>query len=251
MLIGVDGTGPGDDAEYRRDMTGSFVHRMIDDCPEAYKEYVRGPTLLGLETEPIALSVIGLIRQRLRDSPDDRRLFLAGYSRGGAVCVRVAQLLRVAPAPLAGLTCACMALFDAVDREPVSDTSVIPGNVSRVYHARQSYTLSRSRWYFYNWGIMADCGSSVESPGRFRMEHFYATHAAMGGVPWTGDHPTRRVFHPPGIDWGVDHNLQPYIRPYGPEWADEPLITEPEDRAESHRVRQWMWDHVRRHGMVR
>lgn len=237
MLIGVDGTGPADDGEYERAMRNSFVSRLVRESRETYSVYRRGPALLGVECEGMAAQLVEVIQQRVAGAPDDTRIFLAGYSRGGAIVIRMAQLLQ--HNPYAGgasspLRIAFMALFDAVDREPLSDTSVIPGNVDIAYLARQDYESSASRPYFYNWGLTSDCGSSIEPPGVLRTQQFRATHAGMGGVPWTGDHP---------LAWDGSGDPR-YPTSY------TPAITEAQDRAGSAAVHDWMWRKMRLHGML-
>lgn len=234
MFIGVDGTGPGDPAEYARRFRDSFVSKLHRLCHHNFRRYLQGPTLDGLTCEALAVRVVDVIRQRVAADASDTRILLAGYSRGGSIVIRAAQMLQSDPygGGSTALTVACMALFDSVDREPVADTAVIPGNVQYAYLARQDYESAFSRPYFYNWGLAADCGSSITPPGLLYTERFRATHAGMGGCPWTGDHPTIPVgpimAHPTGVQ----------------------TITEAEDDEGSARVWAWMSAKVRRHGML-
>lgn len=225
MFIGVDGSSSGDPEVYRQVMSGSFIQQLVSECPEQHKRYFRGPDELSLtrQVTHIAAEVEGYIQARVGQHRDTR-LLLAGYSRGGATCIAVAQRLRRNPWAT-GLVVECLALFDAVDRDAATSTAVIPGNVLHAYHAMRDPSV-QSRWYFGN------CGTRIESPGVLESQSFRATHSGMGALPWEGDHPSARYNGP-----GYSGNM--------------PLITEEQDRTGSEQVHRWMWNHIRRHGVVR
>jgi hypothetical protein len=223
MFIGIDGTGPPSDAQYYRDMRHSFVHELYRQSRETHRHYVRGPTLLGLETKGTAAHVVKLIL-RWQKATGDRRIFLSGYSRGGAVCIVAARmLLELAKTERhVSDSIECMALFDAVDRDVFTDSSAIPANVGHVYHALRDPKVC-SRWYFGN------CGTSTGAPTIFTRSQFYSTHAGMGGMPWTGDKP---------------------LRFWGDGAFASPTISKEQDIQGSTKVKEWMWQRLRPHGVV-
>jgi acetyl esterase/lipase len=231
MFIGIDGTGPGDLHTYATEMREGFISRLVAAMryDHLHCRYFRGPTLLGTEVRAIAATVVEDVRLYGRR---DRRIVLAGYSRGGAVAILVAQLLKSA-GWAHDRTIACMALFDAVDRDVYTDTAVIPGNVQYAYHAMRDRHAG-SRLYFGN------CGTRIEPPGRLQTRTFFATHAGMGGVPWTGDHPVER---PLGAPDALGRRRELAKAPA------LPLITEEQDRAGSAQVLQWIAGSIRRHGV--
>lgn len=100
------------------------------------------------------------------------RVFLAGYSRGGAGVICVAQQLAKDGVKVNG-----MALFDPVDRALGVNAADIPTNVEHVVYARRHPTAA-SRTSFGN------CGTRWHAPTRCAMRYFYGTHGSLGGVPW-------------------------------------------------------------------
>lgn len=198
MIIGVDGTGPGDPRTYNKEMGASYVNMLVASYPGSNRHYLRGPTLLGAETRAEAEAVRDLVLQDL--AAGDREILLTGYSRGGAAVIAAAQLLqadrrfaelwkrtepkrpgrsdRACVMAESSPAIACLALFDAVDRSTTVDTSVVPSNVSLAFHAIRR---SLSRAYFGNTGLR------IEGGGTLVKEFFVTTHAGMGGLPGAGD----------------------------------------------------------------
>lgn len=148
----------------------------------------------------------------LRALPPKERVFLAGYSRGGATAIRVAQLVP-------DRKIEAMYLFDAVDRDPLIDTSAIPTNVETVFHAIRdpnfanillkkaiiSYVVLCIDSHIKKGNILVDAatflrelsaydharayfgntGTECASPGtHYISKTFPGTHGALGGVPW-------------------------------------------------------------------
>lgn len=264
MLIVIDGTGPTDEAEYSRDMQNSFLHQIIECGRDSYKKYYRGPTLLGTEVYSIARSVVSDIKEQYLQQ-SDKKVFLAGYSRGGAVCVEVAQLLK-ANKWSKDLIINCMALFDAVDRDILTETSLIPENVENAFHAMRDPDIE-SRWYFGN------CATSHVNPSRLISKRFRCTHAGMGGIPWTGDHPsecttfsstlaeeTRVSYRAVEMIVSVSDSLnrfeihtaidsiQTHIKSI--KHFCRPPITGTEDISNSQEVKSWMWNNMRKYKMI-
>lgn len=243
MLIAIDGTSIyWDDAKYRQQMQGSFIHQLDATTCERNHRWFRGPTISGIQDRWIANEALNLIRDwRLRLG--DRRVVLAGYSRGGAVAIYVArQLERETWAR--GLKVACLALFDAVDRDPLIDAREIPGNVEYAYHAMRDPAVG-SRWYFSN------CGQTICQPGKLEPRKFFGTHAALGGLPFSGDHPS---YEAPHSRTELPYTVVASAPMAAPGMSDEAPrlvpITRAQDQAAAAQVRDWMWGHLRRHGVV-
>jgi hypothetical protein len=248
MLVAIDGTGAWSDEDYKREMSNSFVSRIFNEYSRTKKDgfYRRGPTLLGFETGPIAHEFSGLIvrayeKAKQEGKAAEFKLFLTGYSRGGAAVIGIAFLLNHYNRDI---KVNVMALFDAVDRSPVVTADSIPGNVELCFHALRDENAG-SRTYFGN------CGLTAEKPQILHKKVFFATHAGMGGLPWTGDHPTRTVSNP-------NFNLGEYVRkyPFGPPpppsmtTIEIPKITQAQDEAGSNEVHKWMWDNMKNNGML-
>jgi hypothetical protein len=100
------------------------------------------------------------------------RVFLTGYSRGGAGVVGVAERLEASGVKVSG-----MVLFDPVDRSLAINSAEIPRNVERVVYARRD-PLTMSRRSFSN------CATHWHAPTKCSMRYFWGTHGALGGVPW-------------------------------------------------------------------
>jgi hypothetical protein len=146
---------------------------------------------------------------------------LTGYSRGGAIAIRVAQLMQ---SEFPGGRIPVMALFDAVDRTPQFDASLIPGNVEQAFHAvRAAHVGSRDSF--------SNCGLNAEPPCKLEMLEFSTTHGGMGGVPFVDPEAT-------GImDWVI---------------SDSPSLTISGGQLRmSDLVYQWMRGSLRKKGITR
>jgi pimeloyl-ACP methyl ester carboxylesterase len=177
-VIAVDGTGPGDDREYFRTMADSFCMQIEDKLGKKVVDYDRGPSDLGSECgvqSDWVVSRCELARKR------GQKIFLAGYSRGGAVVVNAAYEF--------GHPIDSLFLFDAVDRTGKIDAYRSQCNVDYVFHVRrdcsiQDPALSGQK---YSRGWFGNCGLSDQWPKRVKYRQFTvpnASHAAVGGVPW-------------------------------------------------------------------
>lgn len=151
-----------------------------------------------------------------------RKIFMTGYSRGGAIVIHTARMLQVR-----GLQVEAMFLFDAVSRNPNLDATVIPANVGRCFHAVRD-ARAGSRESFSN------CGLTSEVPGILKLRRFITTHGGMGGVPW-GD--------------GEDNlNILGNISEGFPDYWTE---TDPDEEAAGMAaVEHFMWPKLRRFGVV-
>ena len=179
IILGVDGTGPEDNTEYKSAFANSFVRSYCNDqAGFAFRNYWRGPALMGSETGMLADYTARLARavyQLLQDRTPAPRIFLTGFSRGGAAVIDAAHRLADHDIPVH-----CLLLFDAVDRSTkVGDrVDTIPSNVVTCYHALR-HPDADSRFYFGN------CGTQWKAPTRYVSERFHCTHGAMGGTPNT------------------------------------------------------------------
>ena len=226
MFIGIDGTGPRSNNAYEIEFQDSFVNKLYRNCSlrDAYSVYRRGPTLWGFESTSISSEVVNFVKKVVQNYGDNR-ICMGGYSRGGAICIDVAQRLQRDTS--LDVEIECMVLFDAVDRAPGIDASYIPENVQYAYHAMRDPKLG-SRSYFGN------CGTTINSPGKLEMRYFLATHAALGGMPGTGDS-TRTV---------------PKYKRHGRiEFIEKEIISEGDDKDGSRRVREWVQSKIQRHGL--
>jgi pimeloyl-ACP methyl ester carboxylesterase len=151
-----------------------------------------------------------------------RKIFMTGYSRGGAIVIHTARLLQ-----LRGLRVEAMFLFDAVSRNPNLDANTIPSNVGRCFHAVRD-PRAGSRESFGNCGLQADVPRTLE------LRFFQTTHGGMGGVPWG--------------DAEENLNILGNISEGFPDFWTE---TDPEQEATGMAaVETFMWPHLRRFGVV-
>ncbi len=220
FYIGIDGTGPAGD-EYDENMKNSFINRLNNNWIYGkVNKYYRGPTLLGRETYGIAMVAFTYLYTQLKMHPG-AAICLAGHSRGGAAAIEVAYQLQ-----RANIEVDCMLLFDAVDRSDTVDSYVIPKNVKVVYHAL------RNRWAMSRLSF-GNCGKKVENSATdYYEQHFWCTHTAVGGVPWTKrDNSALPVPHP-----------SPYIQEPGELLATR--VTLKQDKDGSALVWAWMYPRI-------
>lgn len=100
------------------------------------------------------------------------KIYLAGFSRGGAAAIVICHKLKELNIPVSGLY-----LFDAVDRfSSLSDQRcrIVPSNVLTAFHAIRCRS-SRSRLSFGN------CGLSAEDMPTYKPVPFKTTHGGVGG----------------------------------------------------------------------
>jgi hypothetical protein len=245
MLIAIDGTGggpwkmspldgslPPEERSYDTSMKDSFIHHLVRNyIGKGDSLYFRGPTMLGSECSLILGACMAKAAIALKQNDT---VHLAGYSRGGAIAIALAQEIR---RTFSSAMIPVLALFDAVDREMAfKNVRIIPGNVAFAFHARRD-PLTNSRTSFGN------CGLNAESPCRLETLTFMTTHGGMGGVPLTG----RRVFDSiqtitenfPSITLGATT--------YGgvSRWVGPAM-----EKQQSQLVHRWMWAKLRKRGIV-
>jgi hypothetical protein len=209
MFIGVDGTGNSSDFQYQEENRHSLISQLVHTTKGMY---FRGPTLVGLSTHQIGKYVANWVMSHRESIPGP--LFMAGHSRGGAICILAARHLKHE-----NISIECMLLLDAVDRSG-SHAAVIPSNVKFAYHAMRKDEVG-SRTSF------GHCGTEIDSPGSLVKCPFNATHAAIGGTPWSGVE--GKHFK--------DHVV--------PAW-----MTKERDQKATNEVKTWAWMVLRKHGVL-
>jgi hypothetical protein len=175
LFLGIDGSGPGDNTEYARDFSDSFVNRYFKSGPFFKRGYVRGPGMMGSEVRGLVNSGRAWVIQQTADMARHNqpyRLFLSGYSRGGACVTEIAYELKGL-----GIKVHAMLLFDSVDQSELSNVDTVPSNVKYCYHAMRD-PKAGSREFFGN------CSTSAAAGVVYQSEKFHCTHGAMGGTPW-------------------------------------------------------------------
>ena len=139
-------------------------------------KYFRGTTdsIFGSTSALIIDEALGWIDRVYGSAPDStRKLFLGGFSRGGAAALVIANRLAARDIPVQE-----MYLFDAVDRSWFMDdaqTGRVPGNVVKAFHALRD-PKGGSRRSFSNCGLDG-------TGGNLEKKHFLTTHGAVGGWP--------------------------------------------------------------------
>lgn len=260
MLAAIDGTGPFLDGSYAAKMKNSFVHQIALRTQVPNTIYYRGPDITGSSATGnlipplmIALDVKRAVKA------GDTTVFLAGYSRGGAMAINVAAILADWNIQIEAIF-----LFDAVDRSLELSAPRIPDNVRWGYHAMRMPSAG-SRLSFGN------CGTDGSGAREFLLRHFFTTHGGMGGVPWGGDgvagairraqdavlpcEPTTLAFPArgpnatPRVDGSAARQLERQ-RIIASGHIDEGLeigttnVTIAQEREGMEQVRQWMWWHL-------
>ena len=178
ILAAVDGTGPYSDAEYQQNFATSFVRTMYSNWHTPHAYYDRGPGLDGTSTGARAKAMAGRASDFYKSSLFGKttsvvpRIFLTGYSRGGAAALEAANTLTNMGIPVHALL-----LFDAVDRSITVSNTTVPHGVRHCRHAIRS-SATNSRTTFGNVGRQRH--ASVDFP---HDVSFHCTHGAMGGTP--------------------------------------------------------------------
>ncbi len=267
MLVCVDGTGPSDSGEYARVFAQSFVNRVKREYQSIHPDpppiHHRGPGDTFLDGiggvfggehhvtpwfvyQEILTTLSNVVERWAPERPGaassvpgfstlpsdeaayeylagQRRLFLAGHSRGAAIIIHVARYLQSRH-----IDVEAMFLFDAVARNHTLDAAVVPNNVRHCYHAMRDPD-GHSR------GSFGNCGTEAAAGVDFQSEFFFTTHGGMGGTPWgrrEGSMTTSGTFISEGDPMGA-------------------TVITPEAEARGMRaVEDWMWRHLRNHGVV-
>jgi hypothetical protein len=146
---------------------------------DRFKLYRRGPDAFALPAKVVEPAGVATLVSHLWNG-GDQQIFMAGYSRGGAIVIHTAALLKsMKTKDGKPIQVEALFLFDAVDRAVQLNAKTIPSNVRNCYHAmRDRRTMSRETF--------GNCGLSAESSktNLVKRNDFYTTHAGMGGVLW-------------------------------------------------------------------
>ncbi len=174
IFFGVDGTGPYSDGEYGIAFATSYVRQIFKSGVFNKSAYLRGPGTDGLSTGALASTAAKSVENYVAGATykSTPRVFLAGYSRGGAAVIQAAHLLKAKKINVHGLF-----LFDAVDRSLTIDKTYIPSNVCFSRHAMRDPT-GESR------GSFSNCGTEKQNGVDASAMKFLTTHGGMGGTPW-------------------------------------------------------------------
>lgn len=176
IFLGIDGSGAFSNATYASDFKKSFVTLLATKGPFMKRHYLRGPSMTGVETMSIVVTGHTWISGQIADCKRNKvpyRLFMAGYSRGGAAVTEIAFRLKSK-----GETIHTLMLFDAVDQSVITNADVVPSNVTNCFHAMRD-PAAGSREFFGN------CATKAAAGVNFKWDKFFCTHGAMGGTPWT------------------------------------------------------------------
>lgn len=178
LFLGVDGSGAFGNETYAKVFSDSFVKRLANKGPFMKRHYLRGPSMTGVETMSIVVTGYAWMKTQVDDCNRHKqqyRVFMAGYSRGGAAVVEIAHRLKAQ-----GIKVHTLLLFDAVDQSLIPDAraDVIPSNVSYAFHAMRD-PKAGSREFFGN------CAKKFEGNVQAVKRYFFCTHGAMGGTPWS------------------------------------------------------------------
>jgi hypothetical protein len=174
---------------------------------------------------------------RVRELQAQQKIYLTGFSRGGAIVIAVAMLLENR-----GLPVEAIFLFDSVNRSTeLPDTDIIPGNVRNCYHALRHIERSGSRESFSHTGFRRSSG--VAGPPN---AYFLTTHGGMGGTPWgrAGTRPVTTV----ASRTGARTIGSPFIDEGGLDGLTN--VTPAQERAGMQEVKHWMWTHLLAHRVV-
>ncbi len=199
---GIDGTSAEDNAEYAVTFEKSFTHKLYKNWHSPYASYVRGPFSAGNLTGVLAniifqrvhLNYMALDKVRtnihagkvkLSKQVEDSekiaklmkkpRIFLAGYSRGGAAVVEICRLLKEKDIPVH-----CLILYDAVGMTHTVSQRAIPSNVNYCFHAMRDAKAGSRELFDVDLS-----GRTCESTHTIlRKKEFMCTHGGMGGTLW-------------------------------------------------------------------
>jgi hypothetical protein len=263
IFAGIDGTGVANNALYDREFANSYVSQLYRSSRFQRRFYTRGPTWDGGTAKAISIAMLREVEARLhqRSSEPVSRIFVAGFSRGGAIAIRVCRELAAH-----GHKVHCLMLFDAVDMSLAIAAKQVPSNVRYCFHAiRSPQSRSRSSW--------GNCGTEAQARGDritlFRKQAFLCTHGAVGGMPWDRADPDgviNEALTSPGVSGSFDR-LQNHpagriarLTPMGGvaggildaadaahDWhrrSGRTTITLKQDHAESARVGTWMFNRL-------
>jgi hypothetical protein len=192
----IDGTGALRDATYAKEMQHSFCKQLAERLGSA-SYYQQGPWFDGLNDGLKAARTVEWLKQK-RTADPSVRIMLAGYSRGAATVMAVAELLSWDDIPVDSLF-----LFDAVARHILMTGRSISPNVQYCRHAMRSQDPKFVRKYEtylldnkWTGAWASPLTSNVTRPWfssvggergackNYEKKTFLGSHGALGGVGW-------------------------------------------------------------------
>jgi hypothetical protein len=220
MFIIVDGTGPLNQQDYDMAMARSFCWQLSTQLIRYPAEYISGPASAGLTTYDKAWDAYHKIKKYLYTFPTPRKIYLAGYSRGGACVIYLASLLKEDERHI---EVEAMFLFDPVNFDANLPDPGITSNVKNAYIVFRDQTIEEVNTAWkpnYGYGVMYDkdiyarkwMGNSKCSPiepSKTNVELKIiknSSHGAVGGVPWV-----ERSADKQGVDGAVNW-MNPYLK---------------------------------------
>lgn len=225
---------------YLEENRGGFVSQMAQDRHIPNSFYHIGPTISGVECGLLADGVVArILWTKMRKK--DPIIYMAGYSRGAAIAILAAWKLKAD-----GHRIKAMFLFDGVDRDALSYSRVVPGNVEYAYHAMRDPEVHSRDIFGTDSGLLKrKCGMLAESGVKLEIRRdFWTTHAGMGGLPGTGDHPKMPVVVPAPT---TSRSGMFGTFPVSTAEAFEPTISPEEEFKGSQDVAKWMGECIKNH----
>ncbi|MFN7586933.1 MAG: RHS repeat-associated core domain-containing protein, partial [Planctomycetota bacterium] len=201
LLVVIDGSDSARDVKMQPDgRYNSHSRNFYEDYllgPDESKAYWDGPGTWGTDADNIFAGVLDWVKGELCKNPN-QPINIVGHSRGGMIAIEVARALKsVDICGRTGFLVNFLGVLDPVDSTPTQDfpdpSEKISDNVNIAVAVYGNPDLG-SRWYFNT----VDGGVVDPSKTLFIPSSLLATHAAIGGDPWGGDHPT----YPPNMTEG-------------------------------------------------
>jgi hypothetical protein len=231
ILGGIDGSSDKwNNDKYAKDFEHSHVNVLYKSWTYGPRHYERGPTMVDEKPANWTILAAARIAEHVKRNwnPGKTAVFLAGYSRGGAAVIEVANFLKSIYIPVE-----CLILFDPVDRtflmgSPWKDTP-IADTVRTVIYAKRD-PAAESREIFGNCGLRMWDGRPTRHAFPNTFKEFVATHAGLGGVPWTEPE-----------TGNIIESVPKWAEPMYPEHHRHRAtkVTVAQDRAGANQVQQW------------
>lgn len=184
--------------------TSGFINQLVRNYrTRGASRYFDGPSTTGAQSKQIASDGANYIVKKHRPGEE---LIIAGYSRGGLIAINVCDLVA-----RRGHEIDLLILLDPVDRAggighcnvsaAVKNCILLQRDDNTITWKPYTRQVSLAGWKFaipdvhltnsrWNFGRMVTQDDSATLTGGSLTSSVYdATHAAFGGVPWTGDNP--------------------------------------------------------------